>query len=90
MSDLIGIIKKAALDAVENTKPMAVMFGVVKEIAPIEISIEQKFTLGEKELIFLNETKWLRETTDKRNIGKKVMFLRMQGGQRFIVMEVME
>lgn len=51
MSNLIASIKKAAMEAVEASKPCAVMFGKVTSISPLKINVEQKLTLTEAQLI---------------------------------------
>lgn len=51
MPNLIELIKKAALDAVEASKPCVVMFGKVTSITPLKINVEQKLTLTEAQLI---------------------------------------
>lgn len=54
MPDANGIIKKihkAAVDAVEASKPVNVYFGEVLSASPLKINVEQKMILGEKQLI---------------------------------------
>jgi hypothetical protein len=51
LPNLIELIKKAALDAVEASKPCAVMFGKVTSISPLKVNVEQKLTLTEAQLI---------------------------------------
>lgn len=54
MSDARGIIKKihkAAVEAVESTKPVNVCFGEVVSVSPLKINVEQKMILGKKQLI---------------------------------------
>lgn len=50
-TDLIRIMKKAALDVVDASKPTAIRFGKVIRINPLKIKIEQKITLTEQFLI---------------------------------------
>ncbi len=45
MADIIQIIKKAALSAIENSSPTSIMYGVVTNIKPLEIQVEQKLLL---------------------------------------------
>lgn len=52
---LIKTIKRAALEAFEASKPVQVCFGVVKNVKPLKIYVEQKMTLGEKQLISLQD-----------------------------------
>lgn len=51
MSNLIMSIKKAAVDAVEASKPCAVMFGKVTSTSPLKVNVEQKLTLTDAQLI---------------------------------------
>lgn len=50
-NDPVELIKRAALGAVEASKPVNVLFGTVISAAPLKISVEQKLTLGQKQLI---------------------------------------
>ncbi|WP_153957397.1 DUF2577 family protein, partial [Clostridioides difficile] len=45
--DLLQIIKKAAMDAVETSNPMRVVFGTIESISPLRVKIEQKLSIGE-------------------------------------------
>ena len=51
MSDLIETIKKAALDAISNSSPTSILFGIVINDIPLEIQIEQKLILTKEFLI---------------------------------------
>lgn len=51
MADIIETIKKAALDAIENSSPASVMFGTVTNTNPLEILVEQKLLLTNDFLI---------------------------------------
>jgi hypothetical protein len=48
---LVGNIKMAALDAVEASKPVNVMFGTVISASPLKINVEQKLTLEAAQLV---------------------------------------
>lgn len=50
-SELTTALKKAALEAMEASKPVNVCFGTVESVNPLTINVEQKMTLGEKQLI---------------------------------------
>jgi len=50
-NDLVNAMKRAALDAVESSSPVAVYFGEVQTVSPLTINVEQKMILGEKQLI---------------------------------------
>ena len=51
MPDLVECIKRAAMEAVENSKPLAIAFGRVVSQSPLQINVDQKFTLGPDNLI---------------------------------------
>lgn len=50
-NELVTLLKKAAMDAVEASKPVNVCFGEVLSASPLKINVEQKMILGEKQLI---------------------------------------
>lgn len=51
MADMLSIIKRAALDAVEAQKPTAILYGTVTSAEPLEITAEQKLTLTKNQLV---------------------------------------
>ncbi|MDI2928448.1 DUF2577 domain-containing protein [Clostridioides difficile] len=83
--DLLQIIKKAAMDAVETSNPIRIVFGIIESISPLKVKIEQKLSIGE---IFLIQTDTFKRYTDKK-IGDKVVLIRMQGGQQYLVLDRM-
>ncbi|HAT6800375.1 TPA: DUF2577 family protein, partial [Clostridioides difficile] len=40
--ELLQIIKKAAMDAVETSNPMTLAFGTIESVNPLVVKIEQK------------------------------------------------
>ena len=50
-NEFVNSMKKAALDAMESSKPVNVYFGDVISASPLQINVEQKMTLGEKQLV---------------------------------------
>ncbi len=50
-NELVDTLKRAALDAVEASKPVYVYFGEVQSTSPLKINVEQRMLLGEKQLI---------------------------------------
>ncbi len=49
--DLLKIIKKAAVEAVEASNPTAILFGKVIKTSPLNIMVEQKMTLTQEFLV---------------------------------------
>lgn len=50
-AELVQALKKAALEAVDASKPVNICFGKVETTTPLTINVEQKMILGEKQLI---------------------------------------
>ncbi|WP_218091754.1 DUF2577 domain-containing protein [Paenibacillus solanacearum] len=103
---LLEIIKQAGAGAVEAGYPVSILFGVVLNDAPLEIHVDQRFTLTEPFLIVPerltpyeadlkhahgeNTAEALAEPLVIRRgleIDDKVLLLRIQGGQQFIVLD---
>lgn len=49
--EFVKTMKKAAVEAVEATKPVYIYFGEVLSASPLQINVEQKMILGEAQLI---------------------------------------
>lgn len=79
MPSFIETIKKAALEAVEASKPCAVVFGTVASITPLKINVEQKLFLSDLQLIKT------AAVSGALQIGDKVLLLRVQGGQKYVI-----
>ncbi|KMY49240.1 DUF2577 domain-containing protein [Peribacillus loiseleuriae] len=85
MPNLVDLIKKIALNVVEDSKPVAVVFGEVVSASPLKVNIEQKLTLEDAHLILparIKEGQPLKE-------GENVILLRQQKGQLFVVLDRM-
>lgn len=78
--NLVQLIKQAAVEAVEASKPAVVLFGTVSSISPLTIYLEQKRTLTKSFLIISDKAKNLAA-------GDGVIMIRMQGGQKYIVLD---
>jgi len=50
-NELVQLLKKAALEAIEASKPVHLCFGTVKGIDPLVIHVEQKTDLGEAQIL---------------------------------------
>ena len=80
MADVIGVIKRAALEAVEDAAPAAVMFGAVERLSPMEIRVEQRLLIGAERIIAVGTA------AEGLRIGDEVALLRQAGGQRFLLL----
>lgn len=97
LADLLECMKRAAMEAVRDAKPMTVIFGRVTAVNPVEIQISQKLTLKQSlgQLIFTRnvidyQTQIAGETVTVYNslkLGESVILLRQEGGQKFIVLD---
>lgn len=100
--DLIKSIKKAAAEAVEASKPVALCFGKVTGAAPLAILVDQKLPITAKQIVTTrNVTDFETDTSSRERAGEKtgviihnqlavgdeVILLRVQGGQKFVVLD---
>lgn len=51
MSNLVELIKKIAIGAVEEASPMRIVFGQVTKATPLEILVEQRLRIGAQHLL---------------------------------------
>ena len=99
-NDLLNIIKKAALEAINASQPSDFCFGKVISANPLKISVEQKMTLGAAQLILTRnvtdfKTKVTIENSEKKEItvhnglqiGDEVILLKKKGGQEYLVLD---
>ncbi|MGO4347513.1 DUF2577 domain-containing protein [Paenibacillus sp. MCAF9] len=93
---LLESIKKAGAAAYAAGNPLAVMVGKVIQINPLEVNVDQRFTLSEDFLIIpesLVKYETQLKTSEKLVIrtgleaGDAVLMLRVQGGQQFVVLD---
>lgn len=64
INDLLNSIKKAASEAVEASKPVALMYGKVLSVEPLEINVEQKMVLHSAQLVLTrNVSNYTTEVT---------------------------
>ncbi len=82
--DILGVIKKSALEAVDNKKPVALCFGTVTNILPLTISVEQKLFLSGNMLVIASS---LTKEENKLGVSDVVIMVREQGGQRYVVLD---
>lgn len=50
-NDLLSLIKKSAVDAVNASKPTSIVYGKVISRSPLKINVEQKMTLTAAQLV---------------------------------------
>jgi len=92
---MLDIIKKASLSAVGSTNPMAVLYGTVISVNPLEVNVDQRFSLTEDFLVMgemLTEYKLYIEGVEyviRKGLkaGDTVLLLRYQGGQTYLILD---
>ncbi len=109
---MIQIIKQAAIEAVNQSSPMSVAYGIVTKISPLEINVDQRMNISSSMILLTSNviTKEIEfeieDTTEETNlhiheykgkkkcavlnglkVGEKVLLLRVQGGQKYIVLD---
>lgn len=100
INDLVKLIKKAAVEAVNASDPTTIRYGEVISTNPLQIRIDQKLILGTAQLkLTRNVTDYETEMSvnggakqtykvfNALKIGEKVLLIRMQGGQQYIVVD---
>lgn len=98
-NDLVKLIKKAAVDAVNASKPANMLFGTVIRTSPLKIKVDQKLTLGQAQLVLSENLTdrsvsilidGVQQTATIRNALKKgdeVIMMQLSGGQKYIVID---
>ena len=88
-------MKRAALEAVEASKPVHVYFGQVVSVSPLKINVEQKMILGEKQLILSRNVTNFKIIVGEKEIiiqnalevEDEVILIRQQKGQKYVVID---
>lgn len=83
----IALMKKAAVEAVEAMKPAAVVFGRITGLSPLAVRVDQKLTLTGSMLTVAGGTQRIGDLKPGLQAGDQVILLRMQGGQRYILLD---
>ncbi|WP_343208226.1 DUF2577 family protein [Anaerolentibacter hominis] len=86
MPNIVEVIKKAAVDAVRQEKPVAVTFGTLSGSKPVTVKIDQKVTLGPEFLIIPHH---FQSDMDEKIIkkGDNIIMISLQGGQKFLLLD---
>jgi len=73
---ILDTIGEASVNAWKSTKPAEVMFGEVESTDPLKVKVSSLLTLGKKQCT-------VNGTVSK---GSKVIVVRVQGGQKYVVL----
>ena len=90
---LASLIKQASMGAYNASNPVVVMFGTITKTSPLEVNVEQRFTLTRDSLVLTERLTEYRITVAGNEIiirrglqvGDRVLLLRVQGGQQYVV-----
>lgn len=97
MTNLIETVKKAAVEAIQASNPVAFSFGMVVKENPLTINVDQKMELTEEFLVLTSSVKSYETKINNQKVvvdnrlkkDEQVILIRMQGGQKFIVLDRM-
>ncbi|MEJ8548152.1 DUF2577 domain-containing protein [Brevibacillus borstelensis] len=93
---MLGLIKKAAMDATSASNPVGVFYGTILSAAPLNVEVDQRFVLTEEFLELTESTKELKVPVEgggyytlrrKLEQGDRVILLRVQGGTKYIILD---
>lgn len=96
--NLLESIKIASIDAINASKPVEIVFGIVLSIEPLKIDLEQKLTLSESFLIVpeeftdrkinivIDDEEKEIEIKNSLKVDDKLILARVQGGQKYLVL----
>ncbi|MBP1961167.1 DUF2577 domain-containing protein [Paenibacillus aceris] len=95
IAELANLIKQAGVGAVDATSPVSVLLGTVTNTNPLEVSVDQRFSLVEDFLIIPEQlthyevTIGIQVVVIRRGleIGDSLILLRMQGSQQYIILD---
>ena len=81
-SNLVQLVKRIAIEAVNASKPCDYIIGTVTKENPLEIKISQSITIDEDFLCLIQS---IIENPLKQ--GEKVLMFRKAGGQEYVVID---
>lgn len=83
----VEAVKKAALEAVEASKPVSVLFGTVISASPLKIQIDQKTIYTQAMLVLTRHVTAYDSRHTSLAVGERVVLIRLQGGKRLLVLD---
>lgn len=98
-SGLVGAIKTAALEAVNNAQMCDLRYGTVTSVSPLKVKVTNQFVIpssllivpqrltdSKVEMVIDGETKTVT-IKNALKTGDKVALLRKQGGQSYFILD---
>lgn len=94
-SDLLLLIKKAAMDAVTASKPANIIYGKVLSVSPLQVQLDQQITLGAAQLTIARCLLGYSVTIEGVKVdvipplaaGELVILARAAGGQKYVILD---
>ena len=83
-TELLQVMKRAAVEAVAAGQPVALCYGQVTSVQPLQIMADQKLPLEAEQRELLSAVR------GGLQVGEKVLLLRWQGGQKYLVLDRLE
>jgi hypothetical protein len=92
---LLEIIREASKGTVEAGKPVSILYGTITNENPLEVNVDQRFPLSEDFLVVpesmteFKVTIGVIEYVIRKGLktNDKVILLRVQGGQQYIILD---
>ncbi|MEK3768510.1 DUF2577 domain-containing protein [Paenibacillus sp. FSL R5-0887] len=92
---MLDAIKQAAVEAINAAGPVIVQLAVITNENPLEVLVDNRLSLSEDFLIVPEKLSGLKVTIGAQEVeirkalavGDKLLLIRMQGGQRYVIMD---
>ncbi|SHM95091.1 Protein of unknown function [Anaerosporobacter mobilis DSM 15930] len=81
IANMAQLIKKAAIEAVEASKPSDLIFGKVIKTNPLSVNVDQKLTLNEEFVYATYAYSKIMQDNDN------VVMIRAKGGQKYLIID---
>ena len=76
----VGLVKRAALEAVQAARPLELRFGTVSAASPLSVKVEEKLVLSGSFLL-------VPQRLGALQAGARVALLRVQGGGLYLLLD---
>lgn len=87
-NNLTEVLRELTKQTLDSANLVNVCFGKVTSTNPLRINVEQRFTLTKEFIVLTKNMTINNEVMDnKLKINDKVVLLRVQGGQKYVVLD---
>lgn len=79
---MIESIKRIALETIEASQPVQIIFGTVNSVSPLIILVDNRIELTSEFFV-------MTETIQQKGllVGNNLVLIRYQGGQQFLIID---